>query len=1046
MAPTSRGVILLALFANAAWGAVPVITTQPNAQTVTIGSRATFTVVANGSPLPTYQWQKNYVNIPGAVGSSYTTPGLTLADNSTTYDVVVQNCYGSVESKIVLLTVNNAPTISVQPVNQTVYINQQATFSVVATGTPAPTYQWQKNYVNIPGAVGSSYTTPCMTLADNNTGYDVVIKNSYGSVQSVTALVIINNAPNITVQPINQAILVGKQATFSVVATGSPAPTYQWQKNYVAIPGAVGSSYTTPCLSLTDNNTAYNVVVKNCYGTTASMAAYVTVNNAPVITTQPVSQTVFSNGRATFSVVATGTPAPTYQWQKNYVAIPGAVGASYTTPCLSSADNNTAYNVVVKNAWGTAASLAAYVTVNNAPQITAQPYNQTVTVGTKATFSVTGIGNPAPTYQWQKNFVNIQGATTPSYTTPAAILTDNGAIFTVALKNGSGAVTSSYAVLTVLNAPIIVTQPASQTVPLGHIASFNVVVTAVPAPTYQWYRGGVAIPGATSASYTLPATTMADEGAVFYVVIHNSQGTVTSANALLTLSNNYYSATSVLASQQCLAPGDSLVSHNGQYRLLVQNDGTAILQNNGATIWSTALTSVYTGSQAVVYGYAAANPTNNWSSFQDSYLATINNPPLTLNPAPMPIVLLNNPFATITGPVMGPAVPTTPRPPQGLLMQVDGDLVLYGLNGQVLWRSCTCGAGPMQLTLADNGEMIISSPTTGEEFWFSGTGAGAVAAGTKVVTQTGILPIESLHPGSMVYAFDSMNGKGNAWEPVVSIVPSSVPDIIEITTAYNDVLQATLEQLFLTRDPTSGVYSWLTAAQLTGQYLLSANGHLNPVSSVRVLHQSTPVYSLTVSNYHSFCVGPHAIIAHNKDASVSADNFADRVAHETQMAVLRDAVQEFDAFGIAILTGGRVNYEEALIGVKTLDFAWDVSQADDKEAAAMCGAAGEIMGPVAEAVCASVPAATVAQPLAPNVTVVDTPPAYTGDLPGYTVPVNDIEAINSFFYDSAFRLLPESRDDYYDIYDDPDFLFNFDPGSPGFDDYDLSDDGGGDDE
>ena len=83
------------------------------------------------------------------------------------------------------------------------------------------------------------------------------------------------------------------------------------------------------------------------------------------------------------------------------------------------------------------------------PTITAQPANQTVTVGQTATFSVVAAGSAPLSYQWQKNATNISGATSASYTTPATTSSDNGATFRVIVSNSLGSVTSNPATLTV---------------------------------------------------------------------------------------------------------------------------------------------------------------------------------------------------------------------------------------------------------------------------------------------------------------------------------------------------------------------------------------------------------------------------------------------------------------------------------------------------------------------------------------------------------------------------------------------------------------------
>jgi len=189
------------------------------------------------------------------------------------------------------------------------------------------------------------------------------------------------------------------------------------------------------------------------------------------------------------------------------------------------------------------AGCGGYVSATNpgppvAPLITTQPASQTVTAGQTATFTVVATGTAPLSYQWRKSGTAISGATAPTYTTPATTSADSGAQFTVVVTNTAGSVTSNTATLTVSAAavaPSITTQPASQTVTAGQTATFTVVATGTAPLTYQWRKGGTAILGAASSSYTTPATTSADNGAQFTVVVSNVAGSVTSNAATLTV-------------------------------------------------------------------------------------------------------------------------------------------------------------------------------------------------------------------------------------------------------------------------------------------------------------------------------------------------------------------------------------------------------------------------------------------------------------------------------------------------------------------------------
>ena len=87
------------------------------------------------------------------------------------------------------------------------------------------------------------------------------------------------------------------------------------------------------------------------------------------------------------------------------------------------------------------------------PTITAQPQDQTVVQGQSATFGVAASGSPTLTYQWQRNQVNINGATSPTYTTPATNASDNGDKFRCIVTNPFGTATSNEVTLTVQPPP-----------------------------------------------------------------------------------------------------------------------------------------------------------------------------------------------------------------------------------------------------------------------------------------------------------------------------------------------------------------------------------------------------------------------------------------------------------------------------------------------------------------------------------------------------------------------------------------------------------------
>jgi glucose/arabinose dehydrogenase len=190
-------------------------------------------------------------------------------------------------------------------------------------------------------------------------------------------------------------------------------------------------------------------------GSSALFRVQFTGGTAPAITTQPSNQTVPQGQPATFMVAASGTALLSFQWQRNQVNIAGATSAAYTLPSAVFADNGAAFRCVVTNAFGTATSNEATLTVNAPPAITGQPADQTVTQGQAASFGIVAGGSATLTYQWQRNQVNISGATASTYTIAATALADNGAKFRCVVTNAFGTANSNEATLTVQPLPPI---------------------------------------------------------------------------------------------------------------------------------------------------------------------------------------------------------------------------------------------------------------------------------------------------------------------------------------------------------------------------------------------------------------------------------------------------------------------------------------------------------------------------------------------------------------------------------------------------------------
>ena len=238
------------------------------------------------------------------------------------------------------------------------------------------------------------------------------------------------------------------------------------------------------------------------------------------------------------------------------------------------------------------------------PTITIHPAVQTVSPGQTASFTVAASGTGPLAYQWKKNDSTIAGATLSTYTTPATSSADNGASYSVSVSNSAGTVTSNKAALTVSaspgvpGVPAIGTQPANQSVVVGQTATFTVTASGTGPFTYQWQKNGTNISGATTSTYTTPATTVDDDGAQYGVVVGNSDYQV-SANKVSSSKATLTVTAAAVAPAITSQPAETQTVTAGQPATFsVTATGTAPLiyqwKKNGADIASNAPSSTYT--------------------------------------------------------------------------------------------------------------------------------------------------------------------------------------------------------------------------------------------------------------------------------------------------------------------------------------------------------------------------------------------------------------------------------------------------------------------
>jgi pectate lyase len=268
-------------------------------------------------------------------------------------------------------------------------------------------------------------------------------------------------APSIESNPEDQTALIGQDATFNVLASGTLPLGYQWYYNTnTVLTNATSSTLTLTNVQLAGAGT-YSVVVTNAYGSVTSAVAQLTVSTpaAPSITVQPQDQiNVLPGATATFSVVASGSDPLSYQWYFNTNSV--ITNATDSTLTLNNvqAANAGSYSVAVSNVAGGVISADAYLTVNTspvAPVFNSQPASLVVLAGSTVSFSAAAAGTAPISYQWNKNGTPISGATSSTLTL-TNVQTANSGSYTLTASNSVGSVTSDPAQLTVtLSVPIV---------------------------------------------------------------------------------------------------------------------------------------------------------------------------------------------------------------------------------------------------------------------------------------------------------------------------------------------------------------------------------------------------------------------------------------------------------------------------------------------------------------------------------------------------------------------------------------------------------------
>jgi alpha-tubulin suppressor-like RCC1 family protein len=526
----------------------PIIVTQPANEWVLPGANASFSVGVSGSqPLLGYQWQRNGTNLAGATQAVLNLTNI-MSTNLGSYRVAVSNAFGltlssnaALEEVSAFLTAwgedqsgqTNVPS-DLAGVSA-IAGGQNFSLAVLANGTVAAWGDNSYGQTNVPAglsnvvAVAAGYYH-ALALQSNGTivGWG---DNSYGEAAAPAGL------SNVMAIAAGYDFSLALQANGTVVAWGyngySATLVPAGLNNVVAIAAGIGSG-----LALQANGT---VVAwgDNSYGEATIPAG---LSNVVAIAAGDYHDLALqANGQ----VVAWGydgygqTTVPATL--SNVVAV--AAGGYFSLALQNNGtivgwgDNSYGQTTtpaglsnMVAIAAGGYHTLAEYN--NGAPAIIRPPAAGSLFSGVNELLSVGVVSDLPFTYQWQLNGTNLAGATNASLSLTNAQAANSGK-YTVIISNALGQASSGVTLAISNSAPIIVAQPASQTVLSGASASLSVGVTgSLPLLGYQWRLNGTNLAGATQATLNLASVTATNLGN-YRVAVSNAYGLALSSNATL---------------------------------------------------------------------------------------------------------------------------------------------------------------------------------------------------------------------------------------------------------------------------------------------------------------------------------------------------------------------------------------------------------------------------------------------------------------------------------------------------------------------------------
>ena len=473
-----------------------------------------------------YNWYRNGVLVAGpTTTTTYTVQNADAGYNITARVTATKLFFTTTTVSSDATSMVTGGTLTLKPTPTTSGLTTVGETLTALTGTwdtgVSLAYQWKRGGVAIEGATASTYTlvdadaasTLAVSVTASKPGFNDFTVTS-ASTPTILRPLTLRPTPTISGSPQVTLALTADPGTWD----SGVSLTYQWLRNGANIAGATASTYTLVnpdaakrlTVTVTATKPGYATVTRTSAATELVFGGLMVNKPVPTLSGEAlVGVTLVAGNLGPWDPGVTAYP----QWFRDDVAITGATGSSYV---LVMADAGRV--ITVK----TSAYLSGYfdVVTTSAPSapVLIPMAASTPTISGTPAVGATLTANPGAwttgttlAYQWNRNGVPISGATSATYTVENGDAANSLTVMVSGTKLGykpesrtsSGTALVSGGTFTLSPTPTV-----SGTLTVGS------TLTATPGTwdagvtlTYQWYRDGVPICGATSATYVLRNTT-----------------------------------------------------------------------------------------------------------------------------------------------------------------------------------------------------------------------------------------------------------------------------------------------------------------------------------------------------------------------------------------------------------------------------------------------------------------------------------------------------------------------------------------------------------